>query len=708
MDELRGKKVIGSLRRKWNLQNVIAYLILSFAITLFVSAFVIKLIYPHYFLVPVILIIVLAIVFLLLVKKISEQDVVKFLNQRFSDLEESCHLLLKPLGSLNSLERLQFSKVENRLNEKLETPAVLRKKIRSFSILLVIALLTTTTLYIIPYNFNQHSTSVGALESVATANKQETKLPQVEVVNLKITPPAYTGKGSREQDRFNVVAEQDAVLQWNITTTAAVKEVQLIFNDKTAVRLQPTDRRHIVWTGNKAVVSSGFYQVKIGSNFSQFYQVEMVKDQPPVIAIQSPKPNTVIEYGQPQKVVINVSLSDDYGIESTYINATTASGSGEAVKFKEQQISFTNFSAGRRQYQLQKQVDLAGLGMQPGDELYFYINAKDNYHQQKRSDVYVVRMEDTTQLMSMEGLESGVDIKPEFFRSERQIIIETEQLLKDRDTINVEIFNKKSSDLGIDQKLLRLRYGKFLGEESESEIGEDHRNPSSNHNDAGDIGNADKILDQYSHKHDNAEDPTFFDANTKKQLLATLSEMWKAELQLRTLKPKEALPFEYKALRLLKDLQQQTRAYVGKTSTKTTPLKPEIRLTGDLSKVVQPVVEENFQQKTDPITTLRKALGILEQVRNKEALQKPSLQILEQASMQLSTKAASEPAAYLASLEALRRILKMNFRPKDIDLAGSAFLQMIRSVSNVPQQSKTSPDMKLSHRYFLNLNRKND
>jgi hypothetical protein len=40
-------------------------------------------------------------------------------------------------------------------------------------------------------------------------------------------------------------------------------------------------------------------------------------------------------------------------------------------------------------------------------------------------------------------------------------------LLKDKDSISVEKFNNRSNDLGIDQKLLRLRYGKFLGEEGE-------------------------------------------------------------------------------------------------------------------------------------------------------------------------------------------------------------------------------------------------
>jgi hypothetical protein len=708
MNESSGKSMIKRLQKKWNQQRVVAYLIQSFSIVFVVSAIAIRLFDAGFLVVPAICITLLTVSFLWFVKEFSEQDVVRFLNEAFPDLEESSHILLKPYDSLNMLEKLQAARVERKLIHTFPTPEVVKKKIKTASILLAAAILVSIVFLSIPSESWQKTSKAGAMGNVIIPGRHEAKLPEVKDANIQIVPPAYTRKSSREQDRFNVVAEQDATITWNITTTIQVKEVQIIFNDKIVLHLQPTDKSFTRWSGRRQIKSAGFYQVNIASSLSELYQLEMIKDQPPVIIVQSPKPNTVIAYGQPQKVSINVSLADDYGIENTFINATTASGSGEAVKFKEQQILFSNFSAGNRQYQLQKQLDLAALGMQPGDELYFYIHALDNYHQEKRSDVYIVRMEDTTQLMSMEGLLNGVDLKPEFFRSQRQIIIETEQLLKSRDTISVENFNKKSSDLGVDQKLLRLRYGKFLGEESETEIGGDHDHDEPGHSDAAGVGNAEKILDQYSHKHDIAEDATFFDTNTKKQLLATLSEMWKAELQLRTLKPNAALPFEYKALRLLKDLQQQTRAYVGKTGSKTTPLKPEIRLTGDLAKVIQPVVEQNFEQKADAVTTLRKALGIVELARSKDALQRNAVEILEQASMLLSQKAASEPLNYLVSLEALRRILKKNYNANDVNLAGSAFQKMIRSVSAIPQQSKASPDINLSQRYFLNLNRKHD
>jgi hypothetical protein len=49
--------------------------------------------------------------------------------------------------------------------------------------------------------------------------------------------------------------------------------------------------------------------------------------------------------------------------------------------------------------------------------------------------MYIISLTDTAQLMSLEGMTMGTDVKPEYFRSERQIIIEAEQLLKEKDTL---------------------------------------------------------------------------------------------------------------------------------------------------------------------------------------------------------------------------------------------------------------------------------
>ncbi len=122
--------------------------------------------------------------------------------------------------------------------------------------------------------------------------------------------------------------------------------------------------------------------------------------------------------------------------------------------------------------------------------------------------------------------------------------------------------------------------------------------------------------------------------------------MWNAELRLRTFKPSEALPYEYKALRLLKDLQQKSRAYVGKTSVKTTPLKPEKRLTGELDKIIIPVLQHDYAQAT-PTGRLPQALAILELLKSGALVSDPlTISIPQEAARQMSARATASPARY--------------------------------------------------------------
>ena len=403
----------------------------------------------------------------------------------------------------------------------------------------------------------------------------------------------------------------------------------------------------------------------MGAQLSTLYKFEVQPDEPPQVVILAPKAYTVVDYGEPTKIPLVVQLKDDYGISDASIMATVSSGKGEAVKFKEQEIRWgRSFTGDQPMYSLSKTLDLTALGLKPGDELYFYCRAKDSKGQETRTDMYMISLTDTAQLMSMEGMAMATDVKPEYFRSERQIIIEAEQLLKEKEGIALTAFQNRSNDLGIDQKLLRLRYGKFLGEEAEE--GQPGGGPSDT-TDFGAFGDATKILDVFTDKHDNAEDATFFEPAVKQQLKATLNEMWKAELQLRTFQPKEALPYAYKALRLLKDLQQQSRSYVAKTGVRVTPLNPAKRETGDLTGIEAPVqkamtaggmVAGGMVAGGMPETeVLRIVLGVLEAVRtDRVAVGDPARVLLEQAARRLGREAAARPGEYLDAYQALRRM----------------------------------------------------
>jgi hypothetical protein len=429
----------------------------------------------------------------------------------------------------------------------------------------------------------------------------------------------------------------------------------------------------------------------------------------------------VVDYGEPTKIPLAVQLKDDYGISDASIMATVSSGKGEAVKFKEQEIRWgRSFTGDQPMYSLTKTLDLTALGLKPGDELYFYCRAKDNKGQETRTDMYIISLTDTAQLMSLEGMTMSTDVKPEYFRSERQIIIEAEQLLKEKDTIALTAFQNRSNDLGIDQKLLRLRYGKFLGEEAEE--GQPGGGPSDT-TDFGAFGDATKILDVFTDKHDNAEDATFFEPGVKQQLKATLNEMWKAELQLRTFQPKEALPYAYKALRLLKDLQQQSRSYVAKTGVRVTPLNPAKRETGDLAGIEAPVqramtvggmaaggmaaagtaggMTAGGMQEQE---VLRMVLGVLEAVRTDGvAVGDPARVLMEQGARRLGREAAARPGEYLDAYQALRRILQRG-GGQDIAVIERAIRRLLPDAEPVPAVVRGNADSGLSQLYFHQLN----
>jgi hypothetical protein len=652
---------------------------------------------------------VLSLMIVLFIRKpwnVNVIEIANFLDQQYPELEESSGLVLKQAATLNLLESLQLEKVETRLLDVPQSHKEFQKRFLIALVWLVVAMGASWLAGKISRSaVNTANNSASTGQNVTP----EKVLPQISGVDISITPPGYTAKAKREQDRFTLNVEVGATVSWTITTNIAVKQVSLLFNDKEVINLKSTDNNQTEWQNQKLINKPGFYQVNVDGKLSELYQVQVIIDQPPVIRIKSPKQYTYIDAGEAQKVTIDAFVNDDYGISDALIFATVAKGSGESVKFKEYKLDFgASFGGHNSQYSLQKLITLPALGMEPGDELYFYVQAIDTHQQQSRTDVYTVSIQDTAQLLSMDGMMSGVNQKPEFFRSERQIILDTEKLLKDKDTISTTSFNDRSNDLGVDQKLLRLRYGKFLGEESESDI-----NPADVKDDpVGDIknyGNAAVILDKYTDKHDNAEDAQFFDPELKKQLKATLTEMWKAELQLRLYKPQDALPFEYKALRLLKDLQQKSRMYVAKTSYNPPTLKLEKRLSGDLSKIDQPVNKSDIKPGTDPYENLKKAVLVLQQLRGAGKISDVDTHILALANQQLSVKASAQPGTYLPALSAMRRILAKQdkFNANDIALVEKAIQKTLMPVSKTPAAATEAADMGLSQSYYKNLNRLN-
>jgi hypothetical protein len=696
-----GIEWLESLRKRWMLLSAAKILLFSFALALLATALL------RYFLGygtgSFVIVFVIAFSTLSLFQKfwaVSLHEICRFVDRTYPVVEESSVLLITNPENLSGLQNLQRKRVNALLAEQ-QLPASMYKQLRVPGVLILLSAIVLFGLNRVP-QWNSNALPVKNDIASPRASVKENVPPEISGYSVSITAPAYTRKPVRVQNQFSIRAEQGAMANWQIQTSAPVKNFALIWNDKQVFKLSPADQSGRSWKFSKALLTSGFYQLLLNGQKSDLYQVEIIPDQPVAIKLLAPEQHSTIDVGQEPQVGLKLLLSDDYGIADAYISATVASGKGEAVNFKEQKIALQKSFNNQKQVQVIQQLLLNRMGMKPGDELYFYIQARDNHGQQSRSDMYFVSIQDTTELMSMAAIDNGVNLVPEYFRSQRQIIIDTEKLLKERASISEADFKTRSNDLGVDQKMLRLRYGKFLGEESETNIGAAHEDEHEEHD------NVEAIMDQYAHKHDNAEDATFFEPEMKKQLKATLTEMWSAELQLRTFAPQKALPYEYKALRLLKDLQQKSRAFVAKTTVKTTPLKMEKRLSGELAEISGTTNLQKQTADSDRSLNLQHALAALEAKLSGQGKTISGLSNLQFAEKELIHAAASAPSRYLPALKSLKVVIAAwnteEVSRAEIRLAEQGINNLLGQAQARPYAAEHRPS-DLSKAYFNQLAR---
>ena len=544
----------------------------------------------------------------------------------------------------------------------------------------------------------------------------------IRSLSITIDPPAYTNLKSFRSNDFNLHFAEGSNIRWQIEFSGKPQEAKLLFSGKDSINVEAKN-----YVAEKKFFESGFYQIQWSDSNktyqSDFYQLEVIKDQPPKVELKNLQQFTKLKYTDLAPVIASSSISDDYGVSDAILIATVSKGSGESVKFREEKLRFTSpQKISGKNLIASRSLDLKKLGLEPGDELYFYAEAWDdkipspNY---SRTETFFIAIQDTaTEINSVDsGL--GVDLMPEYFRSQRQIIIDTEKLLRNKTRISKSEFNSTSNELGYDQKVLRLRYGQFLGEEDEGGIGqeashadEEEEDVTKQYGHAHDTKNEHNLVEQkkglhkhdevknpdekedpikaFAHSHDNSEEATFFIQSLKAKLKAAVTIMWDAELYLRLYQPEKSLPFQYKALNLLKEISNDSRVYVHRSGFDPPPLKEDKRLTVDLSEIK---TNTNSNQVNSELAypAIRKALTIVEELltKNSLTLSKENKVALVKAGQELSGLAIQKPLIHLKSLSLLKSLSEEQLSTGEIS---EALLQIRKSFWKVLPQQPACPD----------------
>jgi len=523
-----------------------------------------------------------------------------WLDGAVPEMEDSAALLEQ---ADSPIARLQQQRLFDRLDAVI-SPAQLRQIVArhvsaGYPIILVSAVLAA----MVWYATNRPSEMGGVAPAGPVSSAAAATLAGLTV---KLAPPAYTGIKPSESAPRDLQAPEQTVVSWCLKDGTAGNNKIELGNGQVLEPGQECAR----WTATESVV----WRWR-----GERHTLRVIPDQPPEITITAPTQMIQDLRENATSTTMAIQIRDDYAIRRATLHMTLARGSGENVKFTDREMPLPG-SNDPKQRNWSKQWSLAELEMEPGDELYFFVRATDNAGrpQTVQSPTYTVRRPAPEQEAEEESAAMPSLVKPASLRSQRQIIIDTEQLIADmRGTrIAAEDVRDRSERIANDQAQLRRRYGQFLGEESslfadnagagmagaqkgdehdeheghdhapgehphEEEHGHDHGSPNTRKSAI--VNETQHILETYGHAHDEAENATMYDEGTKKVLRRVLVAMWDAEKSLRAIAPKTALPPEHKALEAIKELQQAERIYLHKTAFTPPPIKEEKRMTGEMA-----------------------------------------------------------------------------------------------------------------------------
>ncbi|AEM71887.1 hypothetical protein Murru_2863 [Allomuricauda ruestringensis DSM 13258] len=675
---------------------------------------------------------------------ISSENAVGYIDAHLPQAGFSSGLLLSPANELSDLSKLQQYRVASQLEpilSQLKPPHNLLKATLAMFGLIFLGLAGS---FILTKFGNPSGGDSSNTEQISFAPKDSltntAEIPELIRTNITIQYPGYTKKGTSNTSDPNIKAVEGSRIIWKLEFDGHVQEVEM---DLMGERIGFTKNQES-YRLTKTLTASGFYSFTFkdvdGNDYvSDLYSLEMITDEPPMVQIEGLDNYTYFEFDDDKRLMLNTNISDDFGIDDAYIIATVSKGSGESVKFREETVRFDRaIPKGNKRIQLQQPLDLDALKMDPGDELYFYVEALDQKTPSAniaRSETYFAVIRDTiADAFAVEG-NLGVDLMPDYFRSQRQLIIDTEKLIADRPHISEKDFKFRSNELGFDQKQLRLKYGQFMGDETEMQAAAGQvsnvAGEVDNEEDHGHEDNEDDLLDEYSHKHDsdnehnlvaegdnhehdnenevddslhdyvhNHSDPeasTLFEKSLKAKLRDALDIMWDAELHLRLYEPEKSLPYQYDALKIIQDIKNSSRIYVHRIGFDPPPIKEENRLSGDIGDITNFDKKEAFEYQM-PFTSTRETIARLERlILGEKRFDDRDSALFIDAGNELAPKAISEPLKYLKVLQGLRDLEKVANRNKE------NFKAVQKNLLEVLPDVEDNPMKKAEYRDDINL-----
>jgi hypothetical protein len=293
--------------------------------------------------------------------------------------------------------------------------------------------------------------------------------------SIQLEYPAYLGrKNETIRNTGDLLVPAGTRATWNIGTRN-VSEMNVRFDDSTYVLRQDVEERN-TFSLKRRLMKNGSYVVSAGNQFirsrdSVSYTINVVPDQHPRIEVEEQKDSASY-----QRLYFRGIIDDDYGLSKLQFRYRFLKRAGQSSNEPIQEYPIS-FNRGSTQDQFFHFWDLAGTGLQAGDEVEYYFEVWDNDGVQgpksTRSTSGFFKAP-SLQELAKENENRNKALKDDLTQSIRK----AKALQKDMNNLQKDLLNKKNLDFEDRKKAADILKQQKELEQRISEIQKDQRENS--------------------------------------------------------------------------------------------------------------------------------------------------------------------------------------------------------------------------------------
>jgi hypothetical protein len=530
--------------------------------------------------------------------------------------------------SLEQLTRLRvapymFTRLEAQARRDLETIDLnvvtpRRPFVRSTGLLILMFTLLLATRIFVPTVFARETRRILWLEPDEISTRKVdagnvtgsgNNIVFVENFRVRVLPPAYSGLELEEavgDEPLRVLSGSQ--IEVDLTVRGKFRLATLGFGGVTNA-LRAVDQGR--YSGSFIANASGAFEAQVTS-VSSYPPVSIVRaidvytDSPPDARITSPAKDELLQAVPANPVVVRWIANDDLGLASVVLKYIRSRGEGDSAQFVSGTMPLAAIErTNPREWNGGATISLQRLGLQPGDTLVYWIEARDrnpsanNVGRSASLAIAITRPEPVKlNLGDLGPTEIG-----RFLLSQRAIIIHTETLHGKRSRLSREDFLQRANDIAAEQRDFKNSFNEYMKVEGDESRTATSLAPES-------IEERVREADEERtgvHMHGIPEPPSGSPSNVRDMVYA-IRAMWDAEASLSTGDTAQALVYEREALTRLKRAQLAVR-YVPPVFAISKPVDLKRRYAGELNEIKSRLERIQRAPESKDAISLRQALS---------------------------------------------------------------------------------------------------